>query len=104
MLPLEAACGFDLLLPLFAADLALQFFATRVVCVFFGIGGADFVLGVAFVGVVFAGMAVAGDEWSGEGGRPADGAIRDESGSLWFSLGFLNIGGTAHIWKTRSDN
>jgi hypothetical protein len=88
-----------LLFPLFAADLALQSFATSVVCVFLGIDGAAFALVVAFGAAVLAGMATTGDERSGEGGRPAEGVIRDESGSLRFSLGFLNMDGTAHIWK-----
>jgi hypothetical protein len=104
MFPLEAAWGFVLLLPLFAADLVLQSFATSVVCVFLEIGGAGFAFGVAFVATRLAGMAATGDERSGEGGRPVDGGIRDESGSLSFSLGFLNIGEVAHIWKTKSND
>jgi hypothetical protein len=48
---------------------------------------------VAVLGVVFAAMgAYVFEERGGEGGRPVEGARCDDSGSVRFSRGFLNIG------------
>jgi hypothetical protein len=50
-------------------------------------------LGAAFFAAVLAAMTASLDEErGGEGGRPVDGVNRDDSGSVRFSRGFLNIG------------
>ena len=92
MLPFAGPCSFGLFLVLFGCVFPLPALATSVVCVCFGGGGADFALGVAFFVTVLAAIAATLDgERGGEGARPVDGANRAGSGSLRFSLGFLNM-------------
>jgi hypothetical protein len=50
---------------------------------------------VFFMAVLAAISASLDDERGGEGGRPVEGVSRDDSGSVRFSRGFLNIGGVA---------
>jgi len=65
---------------------------------FFGSGAAALAFGVALLVAVFAVMfATLDDERGGEGGRPVEGAMCEDSGSERFSRGFLNIGeGVSH--------
>lgn len=91
MFPLAAGGGL-LFLVLCAGDFLLHCVDTRVVCVILGgtlealgFGGALFVVVVAAMG------GYSSEEWGGEGGRPVDGANRDEAESAQFSRGFRNI-------------
>ena len=92
MLPFAGPCSFGLFLALFGCIFPPPGLATSVVCVCFGGGGAVFALGVDFFVTVLAAIAATLDEErGGEGARPVDGANRAGSGSLRFSLGFLNM-------------
>jgi hypothetical protein len=93
MLPFGVPAGFCFL-PLFAGDFLTPPDGVRVVWVMAFFGGGAFVLGLGaafFVAVLAAMFASLDDERGGDGGRPVEGVNRDDSGSVRFSRGFLNI-------------